>query len=120
MINATRLSIRAWTGLVFLLYILCELNALQCGMRLVNGAPTSPIVETGQTVAMVVASKGAPSTVFITNQEQITYDFWLSAGMGSLVLCLSLFFGYGIRLAIAERRAKLARAPARRRPGSPR
>ena len=113
--NAARLSIRAWIGLIFLLYILCELNALECGMRLVNGAPTSPVVATGQTVAMVVGTRGAPSTVFVTGQQQMTYDYWLSAGMASLILGLSLFFGYGVRLALAERRAKLARASIRPR-----
>lgn len=115
MINAARLSIRAWVGLIFLLYILCELNALKCGMRLVNGAPTAPVIETGQTVAMLVGTRGAPSTVFVTDREQMTYDFWLSCGMASLILGLSLFFGHGIRLALAERRANLARAPIPRR-----
>jgi hypothetical protein len=120
MINAARLSIRAWIGLIFLLYILCEVNALECGMRLVNGAPTAPVVETGQTIAMIVGSRTGSSTVFITDREQMIYDFWLSCGMAALVLGLTLVFGYGIRLALAERRAKLARAPipTRRRDGS--
>lgn len=113
--NAARLSIRVWVGLIFLLYIVCELNALSCGMRLINGAPTSPVVETGQTIAMIVGSRTGSLTVFITDQEQMTYDFWLSCGMGSLLLGLSLFFGHGIRLALAERRANLARAPITRR-----
>lgn len=115
MMNAARLSIRAWVGLIFLLYIVCELNALVCGMRLINGAPTSPVVETGQTIAMIVSSRTGPLTVFITDHEQMIYDFWLGCGMASLVLDLSLVFGYGIRLAIAERRAKPAAAPIRPR-----
>lgn len=115
MMNAACLSIRAWIGLIFLLYILCELNALACGMRLINGAPTSPVIETGQTIAMITGSRSGASTVFITNHEQMTYDFWLSCGMGSLILGLSLVFGYGVRLALAERRANMARAPISRR-----
>ncbi len=115
MMNGACLSIRGWIGLIFLLYILCELNALACGMRLINGAPTSPVVETGQTIAMIIGSRSGPSTVFITGHEQMTYDFWLICGMSSLILGLSLVFGYGVRLALAERRANLARAAIRPR-----
>lgn len=115
MFNAARLSIRSWIGLIFLLYILCELNALVCGMRLIDGAPTVPVAETGQTVAMTVATRGAPLTVFITDHQQMVYDWWLGAGMAALLLCLGLFFGVGVRLALAERRANLARAAMTRR-----
>ena len=121
MMNAAGLSMRAWVILILLLYVLCELNAFECGMRLVNGAPTAPMAATGQVVALSVGSKGVPSLVFVTAREKMIYSFWLTMGMACLVMGLGLLFGQGLRLALAERRANLARSkiqPHRREPGS--
>ena len=56
MMNAAGLSMRAWVILILLLYVLCELNAIECGMHLVNGAPTAPMAATGQVVALSVGT----------------------------------------------------------------
>ncbi len=120
MMNAAGLSTRAWVILILLLYILCELNAIECGMRLVNSAPTSPLAATGQVVALPVGTRGVPSLVFVTAREKLIYNFWLTTGMTFLVMGLGLLFGHGVRLALAERRANLSRAENQPHRGDPR
>jgi hypothetical protein len=106
---AVRLSVRSWVCLLFALYILCEANALERGMRLVIGAPSAPVPATGQTVAMLIGGKGAPVTIYVTGHDQFTYYLWLAAGMIALVLGLGLMVWQGVRLALAERRARARR-----------
>jgi hypothetical protein len=119
--NAASLSIRAWVGLLFLLYVLCELNGIRFGMDLVRAAPNSPTAATGQTVAMLVGSRGAPATIYVTSHEQFVYYLWLGGGMAALMAGLALMVGYGVTLALRERRARVARtaSPARRKPLRP-
>jgi hypothetical protein len=97
-------NLREWVGLLFVLFCVLDIAAVQYGLHLFEISPDHPDPVLGQIVALIHGHRKTLSFVYVTpRQITVLYGF-LSAAGAALLATLGLLVGDGMRLAYAVRR----------------
>jgi len=91
-------NLRQWVGLLFILFLVLDLAAVQYGSHLAQSSPLEPSASAGQVALSLKDIRGHAYTVYPTQPQRLVYyGLLVSTGL-SLLATLALIVGHGIHL----------------------
>lgn len=97
-------NLREWVGLLFALFCVLDLAGIQYGLALAQTAAEHPNPLVGQIQAMIQGSRGALHVGYVTSRQAHIFHGLLAGAFSSLLACLAVIVGHGIRVVRANRR----------------
>ena len=90
-------NLREWVLLLFVLFCVLSIAAVQYGMMLAQGASAYPNLDAGQIVPMVQGARGAWYTIYVTVRQYWILNGFLGGAALSLLASLGLIVAHGVR-----------------------
>jgi hypothetical protein len=95
-------NFREWVLLLFGLFCVLDIAALQYGMILAKIASPHPNPVAGQIAAIIQGSRGSWHDVYVTPHQMIVFHGVLGAAAASLAAMLGLMVALGVRIDARE------------------
>jgi hypothetical protein len=97
-------NLRDWVALLFSLFCVLDIAAVQYGMSLARTAPLHPEPLAGAIIAMIQGPRGAWYHVYVTQGQMTLLRTLLGGAALSLLATLGLIVGHGMRVARSGRK----------------
>ncbi len=97
-------NLREWIGLLFALFCVLDIAGVQYGFVLARTAVEHPNPVVGQIQAIIEGSRGALHVAYVTPHQAHIFHGLLAGACVSLLACLGVIVGHGVRLVRANRR----------------
>jgi hypothetical protein len=89
-------NLREWIVLLFLLFCVLDVAALQYGMMMATTASAHPNPVVGQIVAMIHGSRGAWRDIYVTPRQVTVFYGFLGLAGAALLAALAMIVALGI------------------------